>query len=74
MALDNVTSNRLPAPMALSGQLDLGSTGQIVFPATQNASSNANTLDDYEEGTWTPTVGSSARCRTPQPVTAYGLS
>lgn len=28
--------------------------GQIVFPATQNASSNANALDDYEEGTWTP--------------------
>jgi hypothetical protein len=28
--------------------------GQITFPATQSASSNANTLDDYEEGTWTP--------------------
>jgi len=28
----------------------------IAFPATQAASSNANTLDDYEEGTWTPTV------------------
>ncbi|HDZ37970.1 MAG TPA: hypothetical protein ENH62_06760 [Marinobacter sp.] len=30
--------------------------GQIVFPATQVPSSNANTLDDYEEGTFTPTV------------------
>jgi hypothetical protein len=30
--------------------------GQIKFPATQNASSDANTLDDYEEGTWTPTL------------------
>jgi hypothetical protein len=29
----------------------------ITFPATQSASSNANTLDDYEEGTWTPSVG-----------------
>jgi hypothetical protein len=29
----------------------------ITFPATQNASSDANTLDDYEEGTWTPTQG-----------------
>lgn len=29
--------------------------GQIKFPATQNASSNANTLDDYEEGTFTVT-------------------
>ena len=28
----------------------------ISFPATQSASSDANTLDDYEEGTWTPTV------------------
>ena len=27
----------------------------ISFPATQSASSDANTLDDYEEGTWTPT-------------------
>jgi hypothetical protein len=32
----------------------------ITFPATQNASSNANTLDDYEEGTWTPTLTPSA--------------
>lgn len=30
--------------------------GQISFPATQNASSDANTLDDYEEGTFTPTI------------------
>jgi len=27
--------------------------GQITFPATQSASANANTLDDYEEGTFT---------------------
>ena len=26
----------------------------ITFPATQVAASDANTLDDYEEGTWTP--------------------
>lgn len=38
----------------------LASSGQIVFPATQNASANANTLDDYEEGTWTPADGSGA--------------
>lgn len=31
--------------------------GQIAFPATQSASSDANTLDDYEEGSWTPTIG-----------------
>jgi len=28
----------------------------ITFPATQSASSNANTLDDYEEGTFTPSL------------------
>jgi len=28
----------------------------ITFPATQSASSDANTLDDYEEGTWTGTL------------------
>jgi hypothetical protein len=28
----------------------------ITFPATQSASSDVNTLDDYEEGTWTPAV------------------
>ena len=32
----------------------------ITFPATQSDSSNANTLDDYEEGTWTPSVGGTA--------------
>lgn len=28
--------------------------GQLAFPATQIPSANPNTLDDYEEGTWTP--------------------
>ncbi len=35
-------------------RLNLAS-GNLTFPATQNPSSNPNTLDDYEEGTWTPT-------------------
>jgi hypothetical protein len=30
----------------------------ITFPATQSASTDANTLDDYEEGTWSPTFNS----------------
>lgn len=38
-----------------SGLITLGS-GQLKFPATQNPSTDANTLDDYEEGTWTPTL------------------
>jgi hypothetical protein len=28
--------------------------GQLQFPATQAASADANCLDDYEEGSWTP--------------------
>jgi hypothetical protein len=32
----------------------------ISFPATQSACADVNTLDDYEEGTWTPTDGSGA--------------
>ena len=37
------------------GDTSANGTG-ITFPATQSASSNANTLDDYEEGSWTPTL------------------
>jgi hypothetical protein len=32
----------------------LTTNGQIVFPATANPSANANTLDEYEEGSFTP--------------------
>lgn len=42
-----------------TGLLDLPK-GQIKFPATQNASSNANTLDDYEESAYTVTDQSGA--------------
>jgi hypothetical protein len=41
------------APFTLTGC-------QLAFPVTQNASADANTLDDYEEGTWTPNVGGDA--------------
>jgi len=34
--------------------------GQINFPITQVPSANVNTLDDYKEGTWTPSVVSGA--------------
>jgi hypothetical protein len=36
----------------------------ITFPATQSASSDANTLDDYEEGTWTPVISGSTTAGT----------
>ena len=31
-------------------------SGALKFPATQIASADANTVDDYEIGTWTPTI------------------
>jgi hypothetical protein len=45
--------------LALDSAVPNAGTG-ITFPATQSASSNANTLDDYEEGTWTPVVSDAA--------------
>ena len=36
----------------------------ITFPATQSASTDANTLDDYEEGTWTPVLQFDANTQT----------
>jgi hypothetical protein len=46
--------------LCLSGGNTSATGTGIAFPATQSASSDANTLDDYEEGTWTPSVGGSA--------------
>jgi hypothetical protein len=62
------TGNTERARIDTSGRLLVGLTSAntsgsnlqvsqgITFPATQSASTDANTLDDYEEGTWTPTV------------------
>jgi hypothetical protein len=41
--------------LALESATSASGTG-ISFPSTQSASSDANTLDDYEEGDWTPTI------------------
>lgn len=46
-------------------------TGQIAFPATANPSSDANTLDDYEEGTWTPSDQSGAALTFTSPAGDY---
>jgi hypothetical protein len=54
------------APFILTG-------GQLQFPATQIASGDANCLDDYEEGTFTPTIfgGTSAGTTTYASQTGY---
>lgn len=49
-----LTTPSMTTPV-ISTLLDL-TAGQIKFPASQIASSDANTLDDYEEGTWTPSI------------------
>ena len=41
--------------LSLSGGSTTATGTGIAFPAVQSASSDANTLDDYEEGTFTPT-------------------
>jgi len=42
--------------LALSGASTSANGVGITFPVTQSASTEANTLDDYEEGSWTPTI------------------
>ena len=45
-----------PTTLGVGGATPSTSGSGISFPATQSASSDANTLDDYEEGTWTAGV------------------
>lgn len=44
--------------LTVGGLIDASgaAAGQIKFPATQNASADPNTFDDYKEGTWTPVL------------------
>jgi hypothetical protein len=50
--IDTVQDSVITSAKLASGQTL--SVNGITFPASQAASANANTLDDYEEGTWTP--------------------
>jgi hypothetical protein len=57
---------------ANGGVLEL--SGGITFPATAVAASNANTLDDYEEGTWTPNIDNGYNSGNTVTYTAQGGS
>lgn len=46
--------------------------GQIVFANPQNASTDPNTLDDYREGTFTPTITGSGGASGQTYTTAFG--
>jgi hypothetical protein len=56
------TGQRTKFPTTIGvGNVTPSTTGSgISFPVTQSASSDANTLDDYERGTFTPNVGGTA--------------
>ena len=57
------TNRAITLPDAAGALVVSGTTPSlngITFPATQSASADANTLDDYEEGTYSVTDGSGA--------------
>jgi len=43
--------------VGVGGATPAASGAGVTFPSTQSASTDANTLDDYRESTWTPTQG-----------------
>ena len=57
-AVSALTTFAAGTTIGVGGATPSTSGAGITFPATQSASSDANTLDDYEEGTWTPNQGS----------------
>jgi hypothetical protein len=56
VTVDSGQRTKFPTTIGVGGATPSASGSGISFPATQSASSDANTLDDYEEGTWTPTL------------------
>lgn len=46
--------------IGVGGATAAASGAGVTFPATASSSTDPNTLDDYEEGTWTPTVTSTS--------------
>jgi hypothetical protein len=52
--LSATTTGKVGTTLGVGNATPSGSGSGITFPATQSASTDANTLDDYEEGSWTP--------------------
>jgi hypothetical protein len=67
-----LTTPIIATTMGVGGATPSTSGSGITFPATQSASTNANTLDDYEEGTWTPRVQGTGGANTGQTGTFSG--
>jgi len=56
MRIDSSGNVKFVGSISVGNATPTTSGAGITFPATQSASSDANTLDDYEEGTWTPRI------------------
>lgn len=74
----HATSPTLTTPIVattigVGGATPSASGSGITFPATQSASTNVNTLDDYEEGNWTPTIVFNGTYSSGQTGTFYGF-
>jgi adhesin HecA-like repeat protein len=62
------TGVQFNAGISVGGTAPSSEGAGIKFPATQVSSSDANTLDDYEEGSWTPSyIGTGSN-----PTVTYG--
>lgn len=57
-AIVSSTTAKLATTLGVGNTTPATSGAGITFPATQSSSTDVNTLDDYEEGTWTPVQGS----------------
>jgi hypothetical protein len=56
ITVDSGQRTKFPTTIGIGNATPSTSGSGITFPATQSASTDVNTLDDYEEGTWTPTI------------------
>ena len=78
VSIANVTAGRAISASTIQATTTVGvgaatpaaSGAGITFPATQSASTDVNTLDDYEEGSWTPAFSSDGTA----PTTPYTMS
>jgi len=67
ITIDTAQRSKFPTTIGVGGATPATSGSGISFPASASASSDENTLDDYEEGTFTPTLGG----QTTNPTVTY---
>ena len=67
--IDGSVGSQFPTTIGVGNATPSTSGAGITFPATASASTDANTLDDYEEGTYTPVITSASGS-----ITSYSAS